>query len=187
MTNEQLILVGTICVGVLTAFIHIFVTYRVGKTTVRISNDNLEQQKKTFSKTKAFDYLNDKRKFLETAMREINVNEGAVIKENDNYFAKVAEIITNQMFRLDKTLRDTEHYLDRKSTKKYFKFSQEFWNAKTVAQISAQENYEDANQRIEDFENKIEAASEYIEYGKKIIKNELSSTVSKIEKIIKVS
>jgi len=171
--------IGTIIAGILTAVVHIFITLKAQK----ISQENLRSQRKLFETTKIVEYLNEKRKFLELRVEEMNIMKP---NKKGKDFSEVAILIVQErIFLLSDIVKKSKHYFEQDELIEFENFKVKF--IKIIAEgktLTKNSDKSTLTKVINEYNEAIQEAPRNIELIESQFEMKLKMTINKIENII---
>jgi len=171
--------IGTIIAGIITAVVHIFITLKAQK----LSQENLRSQRKLFETTKIIEYLNEKRKFLELRVEEMNIMKPN--KKGKDFSEIVILNVQERIFLLSDIVKKSKHYFEQDELIEFenfiVKFSKIIAEGKTLTKNSDKSTLTKVSNEYNDA---IQEAPRRIELIESQIEMKLKMTINKIENII---
>jgi len=171
--------IGTIIAGIITAIVHIFITLKAQK----LSQENLGLQRKLFETTKILEYLNEKRKFLELRVEEMNIMKPNKIGKD--FIEEAILNVQERIFHLTDIVKKSKHYFEQDELIKFEKFKEKF--IEIIAELKTLTKNSDKFKLTKvsnEYKEAIQEAPRIIELIESQFEMKLKMTINKIENII---
>jgi hypothetical protein len=189
--KELYIGMATIIAGIITAIVHIFITLKAKQSAEKISKENLLQQEGIFKRSKHYEYLNEKRLFLEMKVNEIyNIKDSIELEKGEDPIVDRISFDILKFQGIAKAIAKTRHYLNESEIKVIAEFEAtlvHYWQERGELIETGQSNDSDNLKNMDNlkmFNETLKKMPEMIETSIQILTNSLKETIIQIERTI---